>query len=86
MAQGPPSSDSEPDVPDDTREYQYESEGEEMLGTSARSLLREAHGSYRRESSPQISCAKPNPAFSCVSCIIGIHKVMDHFLYSNPSA
>jgi hypothetical protein len=54
MAQEPPSSDSEPDGFDDAnnvREYQYESEGEEMLGASARILLREARGNYRRKSS-----------------------------------
>ena len=49
MAQGPPSSDSESDVHGDAEEYQYESEGEEMLGNSARALFREAAGNYRRE-------------------------------------
>ena len=49
MVQGPPSSDSE-DIDDgalEALEYQYESEGEEALARSARSLLREADGSYR---------------------------------------
>jgi hypothetical protein len=47
MAQGPPSSDSED--PGDTREYQYESDGEEALGRSACSLFREAGRDYRRK-------------------------------------
>jgi len=50
MAREPPPSDSESDGPNDVREYHYESEGEEILGASARILLREAHGNYRRES------------------------------------
>lgn len=45
MARGPPSSDSEPDV----QEYQYESNGEEMLGNSACALFQEAGGDYRCE-------------------------------------
>ena len=55
MVQGPPSSDSEDlddNVQGDVREYQYESEGEELLGESARSLLSEANGNYRCESFP----------------------------------
>lgn len=48
MARDPPSSGSEPDTPaSDTEEYKYESEGEEMLGNSARTLLRESGGDYR---------------------------------------
>ena len=47
MVQGPPSSDSESDAPDVVQEYQYESEGDEMLGNRARTLLREARGDYR---------------------------------------
>lgn len=56
MAQGPPSSDSESDndVPEHVGQYQYESEGEEMLGNSARALLREARGNYRCESFPDL--------------------------------
>ena len=46
MAQGPPSSDSESD---DVPGYQYESEGEEKLGTSTRNLLDNAGGDYRRK-------------------------------------
>lgn len=47
MVQGPPSSDSEgsPDI----QEYQYQSEGEQTLGASARSLLLESDGNYRCE-------------------------------------
>jgi hypothetical protein len=46
MVQHPPSSDSESDV----QEYSYESEGEEMLGTSARELFQIAGGDYRCKS------------------------------------
>jgi len=56
MAQGPPSSDSESDdsTPGNAAVYQYESEGEEMLGNSARALLREARGDYHREWFPYL--------------------------------
>lgn len=47
MVQGPPSSDSE--GPSDALEYQYESEGEEALG-SVCSLFHEAGWDYRRKS------------------------------------
>jgi hypothetical protein len=50
MVQGPPSSDSEDG--DDPQQYQYESEGEEALGTSARTLFQEAGGNYRCEAFP----------------------------------
>jgi len=49
MVQGPPSSDSECDRPDAVEEYQYESDAEERLAETARALLREADGNYRRE-------------------------------------
>ena len=55
MVQAPPSSDSE-DSQEDLREsggvrdYQYESEGEELLGTGARALLHRARGDYRCKS------------------------------------
>ena len=47
MAKDPPSSDSEDS--NEPREYRYESEGEEQLGTRARALLREANGDYHRK-------------------------------------
>ena len=49
MVQGPPSSDSEGDTPGGVEEYQYESDAEERLADTARALLREADGNYRRE-------------------------------------
>ena len=55
MAQDPPSSDSEVEVFGDTERYQYESEGEEILGASARSLMRESNGNYRRKSSTSLN-------------------------------
>lgn len=45
MVQGPPSSDSE--GPPDTQEYQYQSDGEQTLAQSARSLFAEAGNDYR---------------------------------------
>ena len=45
MTRSPPPSDSEPDI----QEYQYESDGEEQLGNSARQLFQEARGNYRRK-------------------------------------
>ena len=51
MARDPPPSDSESDGFTDAEEYQYESEGEERLAVSARDLMRETDGNYRRECS-----------------------------------
>ena len=45
----PPSSDSESDDQSGVLDYQYESEGEELLGNSARALFHEAGGNYRCE-------------------------------------
>jgi len=49
MAQDPPPSDSESEGFEDAEEYQYESEGEERLALSARNLMCEADGNYRRK-------------------------------------
>ena len=49
MAQDPPPSDSESDSSGGLEEYQYESDAEERLAETARALLREADGNYRRE-------------------------------------
>lgn len=53
MAQDPPSSDSESDGSGGLEEYQYESDAEEKLADTARALLRESGGNYRREWSPR---------------------------------
>ena len=44
-AMDPPSSDSEPDI--EHEEYEYESEGEQLLANSARTLLKLAEGNHR---------------------------------------
>jgi hypothetical protein len=49
MVQGPPSSDSESEAPENSQLYHYESEGEETLGNRARALFHEAGGDYRRK-------------------------------------
>lgn len=73
MVQGPPSSDSE-DL-DDVREYQYESEGEERLGTSARTLLRESRGDYRCKLVPRSHVSNVSLLSSGTGCIAGIYEV-----------
>lgn len=58
MVQGPPLSDSEPDI----QEYQYESDGEEILGNSAHALFQEAGGNYRCKWSSKLR----EPCFTCL--------------------
>ena len=77
MVQGPPSSDSEPENPDNPDEYEYESEGEQVLSQRARELFRASSGDYRRKLSPELRTQRPpDPDFSGTGRSLGIHPVM----------
>ena len=88
MVQGPPSSDSENG--DYLQEYEFESEGEETLGRSARALFHAADGNYRRKSPCKFLYLTLNLHFSCTSFLAGIHKVfflsLTKFLTNPPCA
>ena len=79
MAQDLPPSDSDSDGFEDAEEYQYESEGEERLATSARNLMNEAEGNYRCECflNPETHLQNLKKASSRTSCGPSIHKVTE---------
>ena len=88
---GPPSSDPEsvvPSVPesdvlDNIQEYQYQSEGKELLGESARRLYHVSDRDYRCESFWEHFFYTDSVYFSCMRCITCIHQVHRFLLHLN---